>query len=156
HSPSGLSMRAAPLPAPLHLGWALARASGLGAPERLAVVALMARLRRAGWRPRSGETVAELLRRLRQPPRLVARLWAPLCIGALNTLPEAACAQSFAAVLRDTLGAARSDSDFMTTDVPLGALLPEPALRRLQQLGATVRLRSPVRQIEPVAGGWLI
>src|SRR5690606_18689469 len=42
-SPSGFAMRAAPLPAPLHLGWALVRASGLGARERLALLGLMAR-----------------------------------------------------------------------------------------------------------------
>ena len=153
-SPSGFAMRAAPLPAPLHLGWALARASGLGARERLALLALMARLRSAGWRTPAGETVSGLLVRLRQPPRLVARLWAPLCIGALNTMPEAACAQAFAVVLRDTLGAGRKDADFVTSDSPLGELLPEPALRRLRQLGATLRLRSAVREIRRSPDGW--
>jgi len=155
-SPSGFAMRAAPLPAPLHLGWALVRASGLGARERLALLGLMARLRSDGWRTPAGETVSALLARLRQPPRLVARLWAPLCIGALNTLPEAACAQAFAAVLRDTLGAGRADADFVTSDAPLGELVPEPALRRLQQLGASLRLRSAVRELRRVPGGWAL
>jgi squalene-associated FAD-dependent desaturase len=155
-SPSGLSLRAAPLPAPLHLGWALLRARGLGPGGRLAAVRLMAGLRRTGWRPRPGETVAGLLERFRQPAALVERLWAPLCIGALNTLPGAACAAAFATVLRDTLGGARQDSDFVIADVPLGRLLPEPALERLAAQGATIRLRTPVRRLLRDAGGWRI
>jgi squalene-associated FAD-dependent desaturase len=155
-SPSGLSLRAAPLPAPLHLGWALLRARGLGAGGRLAAVRLMAALRRAAWRTLPGETVAGLLARLRQPQGLVERLWAPLCVGALNTLPEAACAAAFATVLRDTLGGERPDSDFVIADAPLGRLLPEPALERLAALGATIRLRTPVRRLVAQADGWRI
>ncbi|HRO60136.1 MAG TPA: hypothetical protein PK177_13380, partial [Burkholderiaceae bacterium] len=102
-------------------------------------------------------TVAELLARLRQPPRLVNRLWAPLCIGALNTLPDAACAQAFTVVLRDTLAAGRQDADFVTSDASLGQLVPDPALRRLRELGAKLRLRSSVREIRRVpGGGWVL
>ncbi len=144
-SPSGLSLRAAPLPAPLHLVWALVRAGGLTIAERLAVLRLMKGLQGERWRARDGETVTTLLTRWRQPARLVERLWTPLCVGAMNTLPAAACARSFAAVLRDTLGAERNASDFVTADAPLGSLLPEPALARLRALGATVRLRETVR-----------
>lgn len=155
-SPAGLRLRAAPLPAPLHLGWALATARGLGPGARSAMLRLMLALRRAKWRTAGGETVSTLLARLRQPPALVERLWAPLCIGALNTLPEQACAAAFAAVLRDTLGADRRASDFVTTHAPLGRLLPEPALERLLALGASIRLRTPVRrldaQADPVSG----
>ncbi|GAA4405453.1 hydroxysqualene dehydroxylase HpnE [Quisquiliibacterium transsilvanicum] len=155
-SPSGLSLRAARLPAPLHLGWALLCARGLGAGGRVAAVRLMAGLRQADWRTRPGETVAGLLDRFRQPPGLAGRLWAPLCIGALNTLPDAACAAAFAAVLRDTLGGARQDSDFVIADAPLGRLLPEPALERLAAQGATISLRTPVRRLVRDAGGWRI
>jgi squalene-associated FAD-dependent desaturase len=153
-SPSGLSLRVPALPAPLHTGWALLRARGLSGAERLAMVRLMRGLQRAGWRTGQGETVEALLRRWQQPARLIARLWAPLCIGALNTLPEHACARSFSVVLRDTLGASRPASDFVTAERPLGSLLPEPALARLRQLGASIRLRETVRTLRPAAGGW--
>jgi hypothetical protein len=73
-------------------------------------------------------------------------------VGALNTLPAAACARSFAAVLRDTLGADRCASDFVIADAPLGTLLPEPALARLQALGASVRLRETVRELRRTPG----
>ncbi len=147
-SPAGLRLRAARLPAPLHLAWALATARGLGPGARRAMLRLMLQLRRASWRVADGETVTALLARHRQPPALVARLWAPLCVGALNTLPEEACAASFAAVLRDTLGADRRASDFVTTHAPLGRLLPEPAAERLRALGASTRFRTPVRRLE--------
>ncbi|MCD6681705.1 MAG: hydroxysqualene dehydroxylase HpnE [Burkholderiaceae bacterium] len=153
HSASGLRLQAAPLPAPLHLAWALAGARGLGPGGRGAMLRLMLALRAAGWRVPAGDTVATLLVRHRQPPQLVERIWAPLCIGALNTLPEQACAATFATVLRDTLGARRAASDFVLPDTPLGAVLPEPALQRLQALGAQVHLHAPVRALARTAAG---
>lgn len=155
HSTSGLRVQAGPLPAPLHLAWALTGARGLGPGGRRAMLRLMLALRAAGWRVPAGETVSTLLARYRQPPLLVERIWAPLCIGALNTLPEHACAATFATVLRDTLGAGRAASDFVLPDAPLGAVLPEPALQRLRELGARVHLRTPVRTLARTeAGRW--
>jgi squalene-associated FAD-dependent desaturase len=152
---SGMRLRAAPLPAPLHLAWALATARGLGPGGRRATVRLMLSLRLSRWQVPRGESVSALLTRHRQPAKLVERLWTPLCIGALNTMPDEACAATFASVLRDTLGAQRAASDFMLPDAPLGALLPEPALARLQALGAQIRLRTPVRRLEQRPdGGW--
>ena len=144
---SGLRLRAAPLPAPLHLAWALATARGLGPGGRRAMVGLMLSLRRSRWQVPRGETVSALLTRHSQPAALVERLWAPLCIGALNTMPGEACATTFASVLRDTLGAQRAASDFVLPDAPLGALLPEPALARLQALGTRIHLRTPVKRL---------
>ncbi|MFA7664636.1 MAG: hydroxysqualene dehydroxylase HpnE [Burkholderiaceae bacterium] len=156
-SAAGLRLRAARLPAPLHLAWALLTARGLGPGGRSAAFKAIRRLQQADWRVLPGETVAGLLARLDQPARLIERLWAPLCIGALNTLPGEACAATFVTVLRDTLGGSRSASDFMLADAPLGTLLPEPALARLQALGARTHLRTSVRRLERAAGkGWLI
>lgn len=153
-SASGVSLRAAALPAPLHLAWATLTARGLGPGGRRSLIRLILGLQGAGWRTPPGESVATLLARHGQPPMLVRRLWEPLCIGALNTRPSAACAAAFAAVLRDSLGAARSASDFVTSDAPLGELLPQPALARLAALGASVRLRAPVRRLVREATGW--
>jgi len=155
-SARGLSLRAAPLPAPLHLAWGLLRADGLAWSERTAMLRMMRALRRARWDVPAAETVAALLARLRQPATLVDRLWAPLCVGALNTLPAQACARSFATVLRDTLGASSSACDFVAPDAPLGALLPDRGLARLHSLGATIRLRSTVRELRPSSSGWRV
>ncbi len=115
---------------------------------------MMGALRRARWEVPAADTVEALLARLGQPAPLVAKLWAPLCVGALNTLPAQACARSFAAVLRDTLGAASSACDFVAPDAPLGALLPDLGLARLRALGASLRLRCTVRELQPSPSGW--
>jgi squalene-associated FAD-dependent desaturase len=152
--PGGLDLRAAPLPAPLHLAWALLRARGLDAGARWAMVRLMGRLRLHG--PQSvaaGQTVSEWLDQLRQPPSLRARIWVPLCVGALNTPPERACARTFAQVLCDALLAGARDADFLLPRATLGQVLPEPGLAWLAARGARLALRTPCRRLAPLPGG---
>jgi len=156
HDSAGLHLRAARLPAPLHLAVGVLRARGLPLAERVAMLRLMRGLRRSGWRVVPGETVEGLLSRLRQPASLVERLWSPLCMAALNTVPEQACAAAFAAVLRDTLGAAREASDFVLPGTTLGALIAAPAERWLRARGAQLRWGATVRAIAPHAGGWRV
>jgi len=151
---AGLDLRAARLPAPLHLAVGLLRARGLAHAERVAMLRLMTGLRRDGWRAAQGETVAQLLARLHQPGALGERLWSPLCMAALNTVPEQACAGAFAAVLRDTLGATREASDFVLPRTTLGALIAAPAEQWLRARGARLRWGTTARAIAPLAGGW--
>lgn len=153
---AGLQLRTARLPAPLHLGVGVLRARGLPLAERIAMLRLMRGLRRTGWRVPQGETVEALLARLRQPAALVERLWSPLCMAALNTVPEQACAAAFAAVLRDTLGAAREASDFVLPRTTLGALIADPAEQWLRARGAQLQWGTTVRAIAPQAGGWRV
>ncbi|MBN9462276.1 MAG: FAD-dependent oxidoreductase [Burkholderiales bacterium] len=153
---AGLRLAAVPLPAPLHLAGALALARGLGPGGRLAAVRLLAGLRRAGWQVLPGETVAALLARLRQPPALIERLWSPLCVAALNTAAEAACANAFAAVLRDTLGADRGAADFVLPRATLAALIAHPAAAWLAAHGATLSWRTTARAIAACPGGWRV
>jgi squalene-associated FAD-dependent desaturase len=155
-STDGLRLSTTPLPAPLHLALGLLRARGLGHGERTAMVRLMLGLRLRGWQVSPGETVAELLATFRQPPRLVERLWEPLCVAALNTPVEEACARTFAHVLRDTLGAAREASDFLIPADTLTQVLPAPAMAWLQQRGTAIRLRTPARAITASGHGWAI
>ncbi|HEY5634812.1 MAG TPA: hydroxysqualene dehydroxylase HpnE [Burkholderiaceae bacterium] len=153
-SVDGLSLVPWRLPAPLHLAGALLAARGLGLRERAALVALLAGLRRRQWRVPAGETVAALLARTGQPASLRARLWNPLVVAALNTGAEHACAQTFANVLRDSLGASAAACDFVLADPDLTQLLPAPAERWLHANGATLHLRTTVRAVRPDAGGW--
>ncbi len=154
--PGTLRFRAGRLPAPLHLAWGLATASGLGLRERLAMARMMQSLRRSAWQAEPRETVSRLLHRLGQPRSLIARIWEPLCVGALNTPIESACASTFCTVLRDTLGSHSSASDFVLASRPLGALLPEPALARLGALGAQLRLGTTIRTLRTDESGWFL
>lgn len=151
---AGLQLEVRAQRAPWHLLGALRRARGLAPAERLAALKMMAVLRLRGWRTANGETVTELLARLRQPQALVRRLWHPLCVGVMNTPPQRACAAAFAAVLRDTLGGPRAASDFL---VPAGTLhdaLTQPAVAWLRAHGASVRLQAAVRDLRRTAGRW--
>ncbi|HQY28409.1 MAG TPA: hydroxysqualene dehydroxylase HpnE [Burkholderiaceae bacterium] len=151
---AGLRLHAPRLPAPLHLVAALLGARGLSPRERLATVRLLHGLRGAGWRAQAGETVAQLLQRCRQPGTLVDRLWSPLCMAALNTDVEEACATTFATVLRDTLGSGRAASDFVLPRSTLDALLARPACDWLRARGAQLAFGATVRTIARANGGW--
>lgn len=121
-----LNMRALPgLPAPLHIAAGLLAASGLSRREKLAMLRAMASLRRSGWKTPRDATVQEWLSFTLQPPRLQKLLWAPLCIATMNTPVDQACAQLFAHVLRDSLGAGlRGASDMLIPRLTLSELWP--------------------------------
>lgn len=123
----GFTLRAPRLPAPLHAAAALLGAKGLRMRERLAATRLVMQLRRRGWRTEPGMTVSRLLIASEQPAGLVSMLWQPLCIAALNTPPETACAQLFCNVLRDSLDAPRAASDLLLPRTDLSALWPDAA-----------------------------
>jgi squalene-associated FAD-dependent desaturase len=156
--PGGLDLRAAALPAPWHLAWALATARGLPWADRIAMVRAMARLRRDGPDgPPAGSTVEGWFAANRQPASLVARIWVPLCIGALNTPPERACARAFARVLHDALLARADDSDFLLPRTTLGDVLPRPAFAWLADRGAAPMLRTAARALRRLpGGGWRV
>src|SRR5690606_6599055 len=101
-----LAMRALPgLPAPLNIAAGLMRAKGLSLNEKLAAIRAMTTLRKNNWRVPHSATVQEWLALSMQPRSLQESIWWPLCIATLNTPPHQACAQLFANVLRDSLGA---------------------------------------------------
>jgi len=123
----GFRMRAARLPAPLHVAVALAFAHGLPVTEKFAAVRFMHAQKSAGFQCESGLTVDALLKRFRQPSNLVNCLWAPLCISALNTSTEQADAQIFLNVLQDSLAGPRCASDLLLPKTDFSALFPDPA-----------------------------
>jgi squalene-associated FAD-dependent desaturase len=124
---SGFAMTAARLPAPWHLLLALITASKMNAGERWAVVRFLSKAKRIGWTLPEDRTVDVLLTAWRQPASLIDKLWRPLSIAALNTPLEAASAQVFLNVLRDSLGADAASSDLLLPKTDLGSLLPDAA-----------------------------
>ena len=137
------------LPAPLHLGLALLRASGLAREDKMALARFTTTARWMDWRLNHDCSVAELLQRFDQTPRIVALMWRPLCLAALNTPPERASAQVFLAVLRDSLGARRAASDMLVPRVDLSALFPDAAAAWLQERGCTVHAGAKVTAVTP-------
>jgi len=132
----------------------IARARGWSWREKLALLSRAARWRMLGFRCAPGTTVARLCAGL--PRRLADEFIAPLCVSALNTPPETASGQVFLTVLRDSLFAGRGGSHLLLPRVPLGALLPEPALHWLARHGHAVRLGSRVRRLAMHEGRWQV
>jgi len=116
--------------------------------ERLDAVRFFLFLRKSGFRLPEDISVARLLERHGQNGVLGHYVWRPLCVSALNTPPERASAQVFAAVLRDTLAGPRGASDLLLPRVDLSRLFPEPACEFVAARGGEIRLGSPVRSLK--------
>lgn len=156
YPPGGMRFVAPRLPAPLHLAFALLRATGLDRADKLAMARFSTTARWMDWRLDNDCSVAELLVRFDQTPRLVNLMWRPLCLAALNTPLETASAQVFLAVLRDSLGARRKASDMLLPRHDLSALFPDAAAQWLQQHGGIIRLGAKISRLEPCDGAWLL
>lgn len=135
-------LHAPTLPAPLNTLAALMSAKGLGLTDRLQAFRLLVSCRLTGWHARENETVQALLLRHQQTGQLCNRLWAPLCLAALNTPVEKSCAQLFLNVLRDSLAGQRQASDLLIPRVDLTQLWPAAAAECF-----TMRVRHIVRTV---------
>lgn len=142
------------LPAPLNLAVGLFLARGLNLEDKLAAARFMAILKDCAFRLARDEPAEGFLRRNNQPTNLVDKLWAPICIAALNTPLETASAQVFCNVLRDSLAGQRADSDLLLNRADLGRLLPDAAATFLARHGSEVRTACKVEKIESRAGGF--
>jgi squalene-associated FAD-dependent desaturase len=144
------------LPAPLHLLSGLLTARGIDWNERLAAARFLHALRKSCFTLAQDISVELLLKQHRQSEKLNRVLWRPLCIAALNTPPAIASAQVFLNVLRDSLNAARGDSDLVLARVDLSALFPEPAATWITQRGGNVLTASRVTAIDPLENGFMV
>ncbi len=125
-------LRAARLPAPLHLLSGILCARGPGLAERLALIRIVNRLQRHRWQTPPDLTVLDWLQQGGQTAGMLRQFWQPLCLAALNTPPEQASAQLFANVLRDSLGGRASASDILIPATDLSRLWPERVIELLQ------------------------
>jgi squalene-associated FAD-dependent desaturase len=147
--PSAVALTAWPLPAPLNLAGAMLAARGLNWRERIALLTGFRRLARAKFQVPKGQTVSQCF--AGAPLHVMESVWEPLCIAALNTPPEAASAQHFANVLRETFAGGARASDMLVPVADLSALFPEAAARFVSERGGNVRMGVAVRSIARAA-----
>jgi squalene-associated FAD-dependent desaturase len=152
--PDGFSMTASRLPAPWHLVSALLRARGLAWSDRWAMAQFLRALEADRWQVQPDRDVGGWLAAHGQSDTLVARLWRPLCIAALNTPLSEASAQVFANVLRDSLGADSAASMLWLPRCDLSALLPDAVERFVSARGGAVRRGTRVATIAPAEQGF--
>ena len=151
HYPArGLRLALPRLPAPLHLAAGLLGADGCTWAEKRAAARFALALRCQHYRLPADQPLAELLDAYGQRGPLRKGLWEALCVAALNTPPEAASAQVFANVLRDSLGGGRADTDLLLPATNLGGLLPEPAAAFVATHGGDVRCGCRIDALAPL------
>ena len=153
---AGMDFVAPRLPAPWHMLLALLRAKGLSREDKLALARFTTTARWMDWKLGNDCSVSELLQRYDQTPRLIQLMWRPLCIAALNTLPEQASAQVFLSVLRDSLGAGRAASDMLIPRADLTTLLPQQAGRFIESKGGQVLPGHAVKSLVRDAEHWRV
>src|SRR5690606_25741142 len=144
-------LQAAALPAPLHLAWAILAARGLSWRDKYLLASLHWRLKKQQWKTPAGSTVLQWLRDNRQSDTLIAQVWNPLCIAALNTPTDLACAQLFAHVLRDSTGAQAWASDLLIPRTDLSDLWAEHIPQNI-----VVHTGRTVRSLLPEGNRWLV
>jgi hydroxysqualene dehydroxylase len=142
---SRLRMQAPNVAAPLHLLLAIATASGLSISDKFHTLVWAAQHLR-GRVISDDATVSEII--ASQPARARLLLWEPLCIAALNTLPDVASARVFVEVLRRAFTGDRRASDLIIPRVDLSRLFPEPAMDEVVKLGGEIQFASPVQSIQ--------
>ena len=143
----GFAIRSLWLPAPFGLLGGLFFSARIPIGERIRAIRFMLALKRTGFRLNQDDSVNNLLQRHGQNGAIGHYLWRPLCVSALNTLPDYASAQVFANVLRDSLGGEPEASDLLLPRVDLSRLFPEPACEFVLKKDGEVRTSSPVRDL---------
>jgi squalene-associated FAD-dependent desaturase len=150
----GAGLRMGPgAPLPAFVLAVLAR-RGWSWPDRIGLLRVAGRWRRARFRCAPEQTVADLTAAL--PARVRRDFIEPLCVAALNTPPAEASGAVFLRVLHDALGSSPGAADLLLPRRGLGEVFPAPALARLEQAGATIRLAHRVERIERDGDGWRV
>ena len=122
-------------------------ARGVSVGEKFQTLKFMTALRRTNFRVDPDITVKELLDHQGQHGEMRHRVWAPLCVSALNTPLDQASANAFLAALRDTIGRGGAASDLVLPRLDLSQLFPEPAAQFVCARGGEVHLGSAVKDL---------
>ena len=139
-------------PAAWQAAWGIAMARGWAWGDKASLLKLALRWRAGGFDCAPGLSVAALCKGL--SPRALRGLVEPLCVSALNTPAERACAQVFLRVMQDALFSQPGGADLLLPRTDLSALLPDAALVWLAARGPAPRLGVRVQALTRSATGW--
>lgn len=132
------------------------RARGLDWRSRARMMTFTMGLATRRWRGFEGLSVTRLLGEFNQTQQAVEQFWGPLCIAAMNTHPDQACAQTFVNILHDSMFGAAGGSDFLIPTDDLGSLMPEPMVTALRAAGSEVSLGVATRSLARDGSRWRV
>ncbi len=150
---ASLDLRVPGLPAPLHVLSAMLTARGLSTTDRIQALRFGRRLAELRIASHEDMSVGTLLENEAQTPALNRKLWGPLCIAALNTVPEAASARIFLRTLRESFFGSHRHSDLLIPKLALSEVLPNPCRSYLARRGVRIETRQRVTGLELHASG---
>lgn len=152
--PDGLGLAFANLPTPLDALAGILQARGWSLADKWALLRAAVGWKFKGFRCVDTLSVADLCQHL--TPRVKAELIEPLCVSALNTLPEQASAQVFLRVMQDALFGSSGGSRLLLPRVDLSALFPDAAASWLLARGGLLRLGQRVDSLSTHGQRWLV
>ena len=129
----------------LATAWGILRAKGWTWADRWHLLQTAMHWQKTGFTCSEEVTVQTLCASL--PPIIQRHLIEPLCLSAFNSPPENTSGPMFLRVIRDALFSTRGSADVLWPMVPLGAVLPAPALQWVSRHGGQVHLASRVRSL---------
>lgn len=142
------------LPAPFNLLIGLMFSKGLSFKERIAAIRLMYKLKSTQYQLTKDMPLAQFLLHEDQSDQLVAMLWEPLCLAALNTPIEIASTRIFLNVLKDSFSGNKNNSDLLLPRHDLSQIISHPVANYIRSQGSTIKLNRRVRNLTEVQGGF--
>jgi len=137
------------LPAPLNLATSILLSSGSSFSERVHTLQALYQLKQQSYLISPGLTVSQLCDEHGIHGVFRHFFWESLCLAALNTPPQFACAQTFLNILQDIAEGHQQASNFLIPRTDLSSLFPEPAAQYIQKKGAEVYTSCAIKQCEP-------
>jgi len=147
-SKNKLILQAPPLPAPLHLLYALFTAKGLKFRDRIAAIKFGLYLKKNNYQFKQDISVEALFQLTQQTDILIRQLWEPLCLSIMNTPIKEASANVFMNAFKDAFTNKRKDADLLLPTTDLSNLFPNTAIQYIKNNGGEVYLKSRVDNIE--------
>ena len=142
--PNGHGLHLPDWPAPWNVLAGIVRCKGWNWRDKSQLLLACARWQLQNFSCPARWTVKDLCNKSGLTPRIRAELIDPLCLSALNTPVDAACARTFLRVLHDALLMSSGSSDLLLPRQDLSALFVAPCVQWLQAQGAKVELGSRV------------
>ncbi len=152
--PDGLGLRFCNWPTPLDALGGIMRAPAWSLADKWSLLRASIGWQLNGFACEASLSVAQLCRGL--TPTIKAELIDPLCVSAMNTPPEQACAQTFLRVLHDALFGVQGGSRLLLPRVDLSALFPDAAAQCLQRQGSHLRLGERVITLHIKGSKWCV
>lgn len=151
---SPFSLKAAHyLPAPFNTLVGLLCCKGLSLSERIAAIKFIYHLKSTKYQLAKDTRLEQFLIDQQQSARLIAMLWEPLCLAALNTPISIASTRIFLNVLKDSFSgdgfaSNKKNSDFLLPRLDLSQVISHPLSQYIQSKGSVIRLNKRIRSVQ--------